>query len=95
FKAYRVSALQRLRLTEPGYAFPLQFWVQAVAQHLRITEIPVRLIYNDLNRSFGGPLDDRDNRLRHYREVMHCELERQRALLPTRATTDIIRGCCG
>lgn len=85
FKAYRVAALARLSLSEPGYAFPMQFWVQAVARHLRIREIPVKLIYNDLNRSFGGPLNDADIRRAHYLRVLHCELRRCRALLPADA----------
>lgn len=70
FKAYRVGALVALRLTEPGYAMPLQLWVHAVRRGLRIREIPVRLIYNDPNRSFGGPLDDAQFRRRHYLEVL-------------------------
>ena len=74
YKAYRTAAVGKLSLNEPGYAFPLQFWVQAAAQKLRITEIPVRLIYNDPNRSFGGPLDDAAHRLRHYRQVFEREL---------------------
>ncbi|MCE9591644.1 MAG: glycosyltransferase family 2 protein [Planctomycetes bacterium] len=74
FKAYRVSALRKLALSETGYAFPLQFWVQAVAHDLRIREIPIRLIYNDPNRSFGGPLNDAHNRLHHYVEVFEREL---------------------
>ena len=57
FKAHRVSAMRRLRLTEPGYAFPLQLWPQVAVAKLRVTEIPVRLIYNDPNRHFGGSLD--------------------------------------
>jgi dolichol-phosphate mannosyltransferase len=74
FKAYRTSAIGKLDLTEPGYAFPLQFWVQAAARDLRITELPIRLIYNDPNRSFGGPLDNADARLAHYLEVFDREL---------------------
>lgn len=74
YKAYRVSALRQLSINEPGYAFPLQFWVQAAAANLRIVEIPIRLIYNDPNRSFGGPLDDADHRLAHYRSVLDAEL---------------------
>ncbi len=74
YKAYRVSALRKLSINEPGYAFPLQFWVQAAAAELRIVEIPIRLIYNDPNRSFGGPLDDADHRLAHYRSVLDAEL---------------------
>lgn len=85
FKAYRVDAVRRLTLNEDGYAFPMQFWVQAVAAKLNITEIPVRLIYNDPNRSFGGPLDDPSIRLGHYRRVLHCEIERCAGRLPPAA----------
>lgn len=85
FKAYRVEALARITLSEDGYAFPMQFWVQAVAAGLRISEIPVKLIYNDPNRSFGGPLDNPESRLHHYRRVLHCELERCAAKLPPEA----------
>jgi dolichol-phosphate mannosyltransferase len=89
FKAYRVSALRDLRLTEDGYAFPMQFWVQAVANGLRIGEIPVRLIYKDLDRSFGGPLDDPDIRMRHYRQVLHDELARCESRLRIRGLADM------
>lgn len=76
FKAHRVSAMRRLRLTETGYAFPLQLWPQAIRAGLRITEIPVRLIYNDPSRSFGGVLDDASSRLRHYLDVFQTEMAR-------------------
>ncbi len=95
FKAYRVRSLAGLNFDEDGYAFPMQFWVQAVAAGLRIREVPIRLIYNDLTRSFGGPLDDRDNRLAHYRRVLHCELERCADRLPASARVDAESGCCG
>ena len=84
FKAYRVSALEKLSLDVDGYAFPMQFWVQAVAAGLRIGELPVRLIYNDATRSFGGPLDDHDHRLAHYRSVLARELENQATTLSRR-----------
>lgn len=74
FKAYRVSALKRLNITEPGYAMPLQLWVQAVRAGLRIREIPVRLIYNDPNRHFGGLLDDDYVRLMHYISTIRKEM---------------------
>lgn len=74
FKAHRVSAMKRLKLDIPGYAFPLQFWPQVASKQLRVTEIPVRLIYNDPNRHFGGLLDDATNRLNHYLEVLSCEM---------------------
>lgn len=76
FKAFRVSAVSRLRLNETGYAFPIQFWVQAAAHGLRVREIPVRLIYNDPNRTFGARLDDPTVRLAHYREVLNAEIAR-------------------
>jgi glycosyltransferase involved in cell wall biosynthesis len=74
FKAHRVAAMRRLRLTEPGYAFPLQFWVQCVRAGLRVREIPVCRIYRDRSRAFGGTLDDPVSRLEHYLEVFTAEL---------------------
>jgi dolichol-phosphate mannosyltransferase len=76
FKAYRVSALGSYAFDVNGYAFPMQFWVQTAKRSLRVREIPVRLIYNDPNRSFGASLDDPAKRLDHYRSVLHAELGR-------------------
>ena len=76
FKAHRMSAMCRLRLDVPGYAFPLQLWPQVAAAGLRVKEIPVRLIYNDPTRHFGGTLDDAGNRLHHYLEVLSGEMDR-------------------
>ena len=76
YKAHRVSAMRRLKLDETGYAFPMQLWPQAVCRGLRITEVPVKLIYNDPTRHFGGNLDDADVRLKHYLEVFERELRR-------------------
>ncbi len=78
FKAYRVEALERLSLDVAGYAMPLQLWVQVVDCGLRIREIPVRLIYNDPNRHFGGGLDDPESRLAHYVAVLDEELRKTR-----------------
>lgn len=77
FKAHRTIPTTRLRLDETGYAFPLQLWPRVAASKLRVTEIPVRLIYNDPKRSFGGELDDAFIRMRHYLDVLHRELHRQ------------------
>ncbi len=70
FKAYRVESLKRLELTEPGYAMPLELWVQAAHHRLEIVELPVPLIYLDEDRSFGGALDESEQRLKYYREVI-------------------------
>ena len=69
FKAYRSKAMAKLALTEKGYAFPMEFWVQAVEHGLRIKEIPISLIYNDPERHFGGQLDDPKKRLNHYLSI--------------------------
>ena len=37
---------------------------------MRVLEIPVPLIYLDLNRSFGGSLDQAEVRLAHYNQVI-------------------------
>jgi dolichol-phosphate mannosyltransferase len=70
FKAYRVAALARLRISEPGYGMPLELWVQAAHHRLRIVEIPVPLIYLEEARSFGGSLDDGRKRLEYYHRVL-------------------------
>jgi glycosyltransferase involved in cell wall biosynthesis len=72
FKSYRVEALRHLNITEPGYAMPLEVWVQAAAAGLKIMELPVPLIYLDEKRSFGGVLDDAQTRLEYY----HLTLDR-------------------
>ncbi|MBM4001089.1 MAG: glycosyltransferase family 2 protein [Planctomycetes bacterium] len=70
FKAYRVESLRRLALTEDGYAMPLELWVQAASNRLRIVELPVPRIYLEEARSFGGSLDNAGARLLYYREVL-------------------------
>lgn len=93
FKAYRVAALEQLALNEDGYAFPLQFWVQAAAAGLRIREVPVRLIYNDPTRTFGGPLNHDETRLNHYRCVLAREIARCQDRLQERALEGLGCGC--
>jgi dolichol-phosphate mannosyltransferase len=88
FKAYRVASLARLSITVPGYAMPLQLWVQAACCGLRIREIPIRLIYNDPDRHFGGALDNPDVRLAYYYEVLIHELGKQ-----LRAGRPGLQGC--
>lgn len=70
FKAYRIDALKQLKITDDGYAMPLQLWVEASAAGLRVIEIPVPLIYLDLERSFGGSLDHAETRLAYYNRVL-------------------------
>ena len=86
FKAYRVSTLQHISITVPGYAMPMQFWVQVARANLRVQELPVRLIYNDPTRHFGGILDDPGARLRHYLAVFETELAPDPESVPQRDT---------
>ncbi len=86
FKAHRVAAMRQLQLTETGYAFPLQLWPRVYRAGLRVREIPVRRIYNDLNRSFGPVLNDATRRLRHYLDVFEAEMARPWPLEAAEAT---------
>ena len=70
FKAYRVEALADLRITETGYAMPLEVWVQAAQLGWTMVELPVPRIYLEEKRSFGGALDDPATRLAVYRQVL-------------------------
>jgi glycosyltransferase involved in cell wall biosynthesis len=92
FKAYRVGPCSELELAVDGYDFPMRFWVEAAAAGLRISEVPVRLIYNDPTRSFGGPLDEPDQRLAHYEATFHRALRDRAASLPEAATRDLLVG---
>lgn len=75
FKAYRTTALRKLSITNTGYAMPLELWVQAAAAKLHVVEMAVPLIYLDLERSFGGALDESETRLQHYHQVIEEALE--------------------
>jgi len=76
FKAYRVSALAKLSITERGYAMPLQLWVQACHHGLRVVERPVSRIYDDPNRRFGNGLDDPQVRRKLYLNTIDRERSR-------------------
>ncbi|MDO8847785.1 MAG: glycosyltransferase family 2 protein [Coriobacteriia bacterium] len=77
FKAYRASALRSMRLTEPGYAMPLELWAEAHRAELCVIELPVARIYFDGDRSFGQDLDDPDRRLGYYLRVWEHALARE------------------
>lgn len=69
FKSYRAEALERLALTEPGYAMPLELWARAYRAGLCVVEHPVERIYFDGDRSFGQDLDDPERRFQYYVRV--------------------------
>lgn len=74
FKAYRTSAISKLKLSENGYGLPLQLWIQVARIGLNIREVPVPLIYHDPKRNFGGVLEDTKVRLAYYMEIIEREL---------------------
>jgi dolichol-phosphate mannosyltransferase len=85
FKAYRREALAKLHITERGWGMPLQLWVQAARQELRVKEIGVPRLYLDPNRAFGGVMNDPEQRLAYYRSVLtaaECD------------TLPAVRTCC-
>ena len=94
FKAHRTAAMEKLNLTIPGYAFPMQFWVEAMAQGLRIRELPVRLIYKDATRHFGGLLDDPAVRLDHYMTIFTRALTTARQSPALVAANSECAACC-
>src|SRR5216683_3044755 len=72
FKAYRREALRKLHPTETGWGMPLQVWVQAACHGLRVKEVGVPRLYLDPNRAFGGVLDDAEQRLAYYHQVIEA-----------------------
>ena len=80
FKAYKTDSLKGLELSEDGYGMPLQFWLQAAASGLRVQEIPITRIYQNLDRSFGDNLDDPKKRLKYYQTIITREAEKWQLL---------------
>jgi dolichol-phosphate mannosyltransferase len=95
FKAYRREALEALRITETGYAMPLEVWVQAARAGLKVVELAVPLVYLEEERSFGGSLDDAGTRLRYYYEVLDRAMGTAEIPRPHVANTTAYRGACG
>ena len=77
---------------------PLELWVQAAFHGLRITELPVPLVYLDEKRSFGGALDDAQKRLAYYHSVIDRAVQACRAAAPADALSafpcaELFQGC--
>ncbi len=80
FKAYKISALKKLNLTEPGYGMPIQLWIQAKINNLKIKEIPVDLIYLDCTRNFSNRFRSPAQRYRYYLKILYNELTMNKSL---------------
>lgn len=85
-KGYRVEALRCLDLKEKGYAFPIEFWIQAYHCGLSVREFPIKRIYKNLDRSFSKELDDPQIRLDYYNKVFNREVLRWSISLPLELT---------
>ncbi len=97
FKAYRVKAIEQLDITDDGYAMPLELWVQASMLGLSVIEVPVPLIYVDLNRTFGGSLDNGEQRLQYYRQCIDRSVSAMKDKgysLPSAMPNKLCRQCC-
>lgn len=70
FKAYKVSALKKLKLTEAGYGMPVQLWIEAFKNNLTVKELPVKLIYLDFTRNFKNNFKSVFQRYKYYLNVL-------------------------
>jgi glycosyltransferase involved in cell wall biosynthesis len=93
FKAYRASALAKLRITETGWGMPLQLWVQAARLGLRVKEVGVPRLYLDPNRAFGGVLNGSEERLAYYHRVINDALAETAPCTRVRRTSCSLRKC--
>lgn len=75
FKGYKSEAVKKLDLSVPGYGLPLQFWIQASRQGLKVKEVPVALIYHT-RESFSGRLASPKERLKYYKEIIKNETKK-------------------
>jgi hypothetical protein len=75
FKAYKVSSLKKLFLTEPGYGMPVQFWIQAYKNRFKIKEIPIKPIYLDYSRNFKYQFKNPKERYKYYLGIIKRELK--------------------
>ena len=74
FKLYRVDALKKLQLTEPGYGMPLQLWIQAWKKGLTVREVPVQLIYfNHSKDAASASANNLCQRYRYYLKIIEKE----------------------
>jgi len=77
FKIYRIISLKKLNLTEKGYGLPLQLFIQAHKNNLKVEELPIELIYTDEKRTFGPVLDNAGIRMQYYMKIIDKELKQE------------------
>ncbi len=87
FRSYKVSSLRKLGVTEKGYGWPFQLWVQAYKAGFKVKEVPISLIYLDYKRDSHGEFRSMTEALDKAKQVMEKEMEGI-----TRGTADISGG---
>ena len=91
---YRQEVVPAL-MKEFGYGMPLEFWILAWAEGLVVRELPVRLIYNDPNRTFGE-IEDAEKRLAYYLDVIERTEGRVRCAYASACPYNCLAGApCG
>ncbi|MEU2834962.1 glycosyltransferase family 2 protein [Streptomyces lavendulae] len=76
FKLYHLRVLRAFELTEDGYGMPLQIWIQAAYHRFCVREVAIARVYDNPNRTFGGGLDNVEQRRSYYLRVLENEVER-------------------
>ncbi|HKZ40855.1 MAG TPA: glycosyltransferase, partial [Candidatus Hodarchaeales archaeon] len=75
FRAYKVSSIRKLRITEKGYAFPFQLWIQAYQASFKVREVPISLIYLDYERDSHGEFRSLQQALDKAKQIMEREIK--------------------
>jgi glycosyltransferase involved in cell wall biosynthesis len=64
FRGYRKHLVEKLNLKTTDYAIPCEIWAKFIFLKPKIIEIPIDLIYRDLNKKM--PIEDPIKRLSYY-----------------------------
>jgi phosphohistidine swiveling domain-containing protein len=75
FRAYKVSSLRKLRVTEKGYGWPFQLWIQAYKAGFKVKEVPISLLYLDYKRGAHGEFGSMKEAMDKAKNIMSQELK--------------------
>jgi phosphohistidine swiveling domain-containing protein/glycosyltransferase involved in cell wall biosynthesis len=78
FRAYKVSSIRKLRVTEKGYTWPFQLWIQACKAGLKVKEVPIPLIYLDYERDSHGEFRSMKQAIERAKQIMEKEIKETR-----------------
>ncbi len=75
YRAYRRSFLERACLRESSYGFALEVLLEIIRNEASFREIPIETIYFNRSRRFLDGLDDPQERLHYYLDVILSKYE--------------------